>query len=129
MIARWLIIGFVLAIVVVVSFQFVENSFFTTGVGGISWLLMVAPLVMFALTYMLLKVLRVAPHDRSEAASIFALPGFLMGIYEINSFHAVFPNLDAALAPQFAALVYACSAAALLGGVASSRLQLFEPKA
>lgn len=124
MIARWMVVGFVLSLAVVFAFRFVEDSVFTAGVGGVSWLFMTAPFVMFALTYLLLKVLRVDPSDRSEAASIFALPGFLMGIYEINSFSAVFPNLDPSHGSQFAALVYACSAAALLAGVVSSRLRL-----
>jgi len=45
---------------------------------------------------------------------------------EINSFHAVFPNLDPSLAQSFAALMYACYAAVILSGIVSSRLQQLE---
>lgn len=123
MIARWMIAGFVLWLAVTLSFRFVGQEVFTAGTGGVSWLFMTLPLAMFAVTYALLKLLRVASTDRSEAASIMAVPGLLVGIYEINSFSAVFPNLDVALGPQFAALMFACYAAVIIAGIVSSRLQ------
>lgn len=123
MIARWMIAGFVLWLAVTLSFRFVGQEVFTAGTGGVSWLFMTLPLAMFALTYALLKLLRVASTDRSEAASIIAVPGMLVGIYEINSFSSVFPNLDISLGPQFAALMFACYAAVMIAGIVSSRLQ------
>ncbi|MBL8552470.1 MAG: DUF5367 family protein [Hyphomonadaceae bacterium] len=126
MIARWTIAGFVLWLAITLSFRFVGERFFQDGFGGVSWLFMTAPIVMFALTYLLLKLLKVDPSDRAEAASIFAVPGLLIGIYEINSFHAVFPNLSPALGKEFAALMFACYAGVIISGIVSSRLQQLE---
>lgn len=125
MIARWMIVGFVLWFVITLAFRFVGQDIFTTGpTGGISWLFMTLPFVMFALTFLLLKLFRVNPSDRAEAASIFAVPGLLIGIYEINSFQFVFPELaEAGLAQPFAALMFACYAAVIISGIVSSRLQ------
>jgi cytochrome bd-type quinol oxidase subunit 2 len=123
MIARWMIVGFVLWLVVTLAFRFVGEDFFTTGPSGnISWLFMTLPFIMFALTFLLLKLFKVDPSDRAEAASIFAVPGLLIGIYEINSFPFVFPNLDPALGPSFSALMFACYAAVIIAGIVSSRL-------
>ena len=123
MIARWMIAGFILWLAVTVSFRFVGQDVFHTGMGGVSWMFMILPIVMFALTYALLKLFRVEPSDRSEAASIMAVPGLLIGIYEINSYAFVFPNLDPSLSSQFAALMFACYAAVILAGIVSSRLK------
>lgn len=121
MIARWMIVGFVLWIAVTVAFRFFGEN--VLGEGAISWLFLVLPLAMLLFTYALLKVFRVEATDRAEAASIFAVPGFLIGIYQINSFRVVFPNLDASLAPQFAALMFACYAGVILAGIVSSRIK------
>ena len=51
------------------------------------------------------------------------VPGLLVGIYEINSFTNVFPNLDPSLGGSFAALMFACYAAVIIAGIVSSRLQ------
>lgn len=122
MIARWMIVGFGLWAVVTFGFRFVGQYVFTAGTGGVSWLFMLLPLIMFALTWTLLKLFKVNSSDRAEAASIFAVPGLLVGIYEINSFTSVFPNLDPNLGPQFAALMFACYAAVIIAGIVSSRL-------
>jgi hypothetical protein len=124
MIARWMIVGFVLWLVVTLAFRFVGQDIFTTGpAGGISWLFMTLPFVMFGVTFALLKLFRVNPSDRAEAASIFAVPGLLIGIYEINSFHFVFPELaSAGLGASFAALMFASYAAVIIAGIVSSRL-------
>jgi hypothetical protein len=126
MIARWMIVGFILWLAVTLSFRFVGQDVFRGGTEGVSWLFLTLPPIIFAATYALLRLLRVDPSDRSEAASIFAVPGFLIGIYEINSFSVVFPNLQASLSNQFAALMFACYAAAILAGILSSRLQVLE---
>lgn len=123
MIARWMIVGLVLWAILTLSFRFVGQEVFRVGPGGVSWLFMTAPIVMFLLTYGLLKLLRVEMSDRAEAASIFAVPGLLIGIYEINSFSAVFPNLDPSLGNEFAALMFASYAAVILAGIVSSHLK------
>jgi len=123
MIARWMIVGFVLWAGLTFGFNFIGQQYFTEGpTGGISWMFMIAPPVMLALTYLLLKVFKVDPTDRAEAASIFALPGLLIGIYEINSFDKVF-QLSPDLQPEFAALMFACYAAVIIAGIISSRLR------
>lgn len=122
MIARWMIIGFVLWVVVTLSFRFLEQGVFTQGVAGVPLLLFAVPVGMFIITFVLLRLLNVDPADRGEVASIFALPGLLVGIYEINSFHIVFPNLDPSLYATFASFMYASYAAAILAGVISSRM-------
>jgi hypothetical protein len=118
-----MIAGFVLWLAVTLSFRFVGEGMFNTGPDGVTWLFMILPIVMFVVTYGLLKILKVEPSDRAEAASIFAVPGLLIGIYEINSYHIVFPNLDASLSQEFAALKFACYAAIILAGIVSSRLK------
>lgn len=126
MIARWMIIGFVIWIVVALGFRFVGENVFQTGPGGVSWMFLVMPLLLFAVTYGLLKVLKVASTDRCEAAAIFAVPGLLIGIYMINSFSNVFPNLDPSLGQSFASLMFASYAAVIIAGIVSSRLERIE---
>lgn len=123
MIARWMIAGFALWLAVTVVFRFVGERVFNVGDGGVSWAFMILPVVMFVLTYALLKLLKVAASDRAEAASIFAMPGMLIGIYEINSFSAVFPNIDASLGSEFAALMFASYAAVIIAGIVTSHLR------
>jgi hypothetical protein len=84
---------------------------------------MLLPLAMLVITYGLLKIMGVEPTDRAEAASIMAVPGLLIGIYQINSFRIVFPNIDASLSTSFASLMFACYAAVILAGIVASRLQ------
>jgi Family of unknown function (DUF5367) len=122
MIARWMIAGFVLWLAVTLSFRFVGQDVFREGPGGVSWLFLTLPVVMFALTYLLLGLFKVTATDRAEAASIFAVPGLLIGIYEINSYSVVFPDLPTSLAVSFASLMFACYAAVILAGIVSSRL-------
>lgn len=123
MIARWMIAGFVLWLAVVLAFRFVGENLFHTGPGGVSWLFLTLPFVMFGVTYMLLRLFKVASSDRAEAASIMAVPGLLIGIYMINSYTSVFPNLDPTLQPEFASLMFACYTAVILSGIVSSRLR------
>lgn len=122
MIVRWMIVGFVIWIAIAVAFRFVGESVLMAGT-GISWLFMILPVAMLLVTYVCLKLMKVAPTDRAEAASIMAVPGLIVGIYEINSFTNVFPNLDPSLGPQFASLMFACYAAVIIGGIVTSRLE------
>jgi Family of unknown function (DUF5367) len=116
MIVRWMAVGFALWIAILLAFRFVGEWAFREGPWGVPWLVLIMPLALWAITHLLLLAMRVAPDDRSEAASIMAVPGLLVGIYEINSFAFVFPNLDASLASEFAILMFASYAAVILGG-------------
>jgi len=111
MIARWMIAGFVLWAVVIAAFRFLGHQFFTPG-NGVEWLL--------------IKMFNVDPSDRAEAASIFAVPGMLLGIYVINSYQLVFPDLDPSMSASFASLMFACYAGVIICGIVSSRLQQME---
>ncbi|MBC7767728.1 MAG: DUF5367 family protein [Phycisphaerales bacterium] len=123
MIVRWMIVGFIIWIAIAIAFRVVGENAFAAGPGGVSWLFMTLPVAMLVITYVVLKVLKVAPTDRGEAASIMAVPGLLVGIYEINSFNELFPNLDASLGVEFAALMFACYAAVIIAGIVTSRLE------
>lgn len=123
MIVRWMAVGFAFWIAIALAFRFVGEQVFTAGTGGVSWLFMTLPVGLLVVTYVVLKILKVAPTDRAEAASIMAVPGLLVGIYEINSFANIFPNLDASLGTEFAALMFACYAAVIIAGIVSSRLE------
>ncbi len=122
MIARWMIVGIGLWLAVAAAFRFVGQEVFAPG-QGISWLFLTLPVGMLVVTYGLLKLMRVEPSDRAEAASIMAVPGLLAGIYQINSYSAVFPNLDPSLGGAFASLMFACYAAVIIAGIVASRLQ------
>jgi len=116
MIVRWMAVGFALWIAIALAFRFVGEWAFHSGPWGVPWFLLILPFALWAITYLLLLALRVTPTDRSEAASIMAVPGLLVGIYEINSFGVVFPNLDPSLGGEFAILMFACYAAVIIAG-------------
>lgn len=123
MIIRWLVSGFVIWILIALGFATVGHQVFMPGQGGVSWMFMLLPLVLLVLVFGLLKLFKVDVSDRAEAAGIFALPGLLIGIYQINSFERIFPNLDPSLAPEFASLMFACYAAVIFTGIVSSHLK------
>jgi len=121
-----MLIGFVIWIVIAIGFRMIGENVFQTGPGGVSWMFLLMPLLLFGITYALVKVLKVASTDRCEAAAIFAVPGLLIGIYMINSFENVFPNLDPSLGLSFASLMFASYAAVIIAGIVSSRLERIE---
>ncbi len=123
MIARWAIVGVVLWLAVALGFRFFGQSIFIEGAQGVSWLFLTVPLIVGALTYFLMRLLRVAHSDRSEAASVFAATGLLIGVVEITNYPLVFPNLPTALGDEFAALMFACFAAVVFVGLVSSRVE------
>jgi len=122
MIARWMIVGLVLWLAVAAAFRFVGQMALQPG-DSLIWLFLTLPVGMLVLTYALLKIMRVAAADRAEAASVMAVPGLLVGIYQITSYTSVFPNLDASLSGSFASLMFACYAAMIIAGIVASRLQ------
>jgi hypothetical protein len=121
MIVRWMAVGFAFWIAIAAAFRFAGEMFLQPGL--VAWLFMILPVALLVITYLVLKIMRVAPTDRSEAASIMAVPGLLVGIYEINSFQNVFPNLDPQMGNEFASLMFACYAAVIIAGIVSSRLE------
>jgi hypothetical protein len=123
MIARWAIAGFILWFVIALAFRFFGQEVFRTGEGGVTTVFIVAPLAIGALTYALLRLLRVASSDRAEAASVFAVTGLIVGIFEIRGYATLFPNLPASLNDEFAALMFACFAAVAFVGLVSSRVE------
>lgn len=123
MIARWMIVGFLLWFAVAAGFRTGGHLLFQPGADGVSWMFLILPVSLLVVTYLLLKVMGVAGHDRSEAASIMAVPGFLTGLYQISSYQALFPNLDPSLGNQFASLMFACYGAVIIAGIVASRLK------
>lgn len=120
---RWMSLGFAMWLVMAAAFRFGGDMLFQPGPGGVSWMFMTLPLALLVITYLVLKVMGVAQSDRSEAASTIVVPGFLVGIYEVDRFQALFPNIDASLGGEFAALMFACYAAVIIAGIVSSRLE------
>ena len=119
MIARWMIAGFFLWLIVMVAFNFVLGGPGTS----MPWLFMTLPLVMFALTFILFKIFGVDESDRAEAASIFTIPGMLIGIYAIHNPGQFFQHLQSGMGLDFASLMFASYAAVILAGIVFSRLQ------
>jgi hypothetical protein len=121
MIARWMIAGFVLWAIVMAGFNFALSS---SG-ASMPWLFLTLPIVMFALTFLLFKVFKVDESDRAEAASIFCVPGMLIGIYLIQApKEQIFTNLTTPkMNVEFASLLFATYAAIILAGIVFSRLQ------
>jgi hypothetical protein len=121
MIARWLIAGFVLWAIVMAGFNFALSG----PAVSMPWLFLTLPIVMFVLTFILFKVFKVDESDRAEAASIFTVPGMLIGIYLIQApKEQIFTNLTTPkLNVEFASLLFATYAAIIIAGIVFSRLQ------
>lgn len=116
------VVGFLLWLAVAVAFRFYGHLVFN-GHDGVSWTFLILPVALLIVTFVIMKIMNVAQSDRAEAASVMAVPGLLVGIYEVSNFSQVFPDLDPSLAPQFAALMFACFAAVIISGIVSSRLE------
>ena len=129
MIARWIIVGFLLWLAITAGFYFGGNYFFIGGRQSLTWAFLLAPILMFIVTWGLLKVMGVESGDQAEAASVMTLPGLAIGTYEINNFGSVFPHLDPNLSHSFAALMFLCYGAIIATGILSSRLIGLDSKA
>lgn len=120
MIARWMIAGFVLWAIVIGGFSFVLSLPSL----NMPELFLTLPIVMFVLTFILFKVFKVDESDRAEAASIFCVPGMLIGIYLIHNPTQLFTNITTARAGlDFASLMFATYTAIIVAGIVFSRLQ------
>ena len=88
------------------------------------WLFLTLPIVMFLLTFLLFKLFNVDESDRAEAASIFCVPGMLIGIYLIQNPSQLFTSITTPkLGLDFASLMFATYLAIILAGIVFSRLQ------
>lgn len=123
MIARWAGVGFGMWLLLALAFRFLGQEVFRAGPDGVTMVFLLAPILLGAATYTLLRALRVTQSDRSEAASVFAVTGLVVGVLEINNYTAAFPNLPPELSNQFAALMFACFAAVVFVGLVSSRVE------
>jgi len=123
MIARWLVIGFLVSLGVTETYRFLDAAFVREHV---QLFFMLGPPLMFLVTAVLLGVLKVHVGDRGEAAAIFAVPGMLVGIYAIANYAALFPNLDADFRQSYAALLFAEFAAIIAAGLLFSRFRVVE---
>ncbi|MFT3726392.1 MAG: DUF5367 family protein [Terricaulis sp.] len=125
MIARWVIAGFILWVLVMVAFNFVLGS----PAAGIPGLFLILPIVMFALTFILFKLFKVDESDRAEAASIFTLPGMLIGGYLAHNPTQIFANLTTQqVGADLTSLMIASYAAVIISGLVFSRLQKVSDK-
>lgn len=121
MIARWVIAGVVLWVLVIFAFNFVLGLSPAKGIPG---LFLILPIVMFALTFVLFKIFNVDESDRAEAASIFTLPGMLIGAYLAHNPTQLFSNLTSEqVGADLSALMIASYAAVIIAGLVFSRLQ------
>jgi hypothetical protein len=120
MIARWMIAGFVLWAIVIGGF----SMLLSIPSLNMPELFLTLPIVMFVLTFILFKLFKVDESDRAEAASIFCVPGMLIGIYLIHNPTQFFTNITTARAGlDFASLMFATYTAIILAGIVFSRLQ------
>ena len=120
---RWMALGFAFWIGLAAAFSAFGNLALQPGPGGVSYAFLTLPLALLVLTYIVVKIMGVAVNDRSEAATTMAVPGFLVGLYEVDRFGVLFPNLDPSIGSEFAALMFACYAAVIIAGLVSSRLE------
>lgn len=122
MIARWASVSFVVWLALAIIFRLCGGQFFVAG-NGVTWLFLTLPLLIGIVAYVLFRALRVGHSDRAEAASVFAVTGLVVGLFEVSSYSTIFPDLPVALRDQFAALMFACIAAVVFVGLVSSRVE------
>ena len=122
MIIRAALAGIVLWFAALGALRFFGESFFYTDDTLLSALFIAAPPLMIALTWLILRVLRVAPGDQAEAAIAMSLPGMLFSAYTASEFSTLFPPLDPVLDATFAALMLEAYASMLFAGILLTRL-------
>lgn len=123
MIIRAALVGFVLWLAGTLAFRFYGERFFAPDADGHVILFVAAPILMVALAWAAMKVLRVRPGDQAEAAIGLALPGMLLDAYAVYQFPVIFPNLDPTLDGVFGALMLVSYAAIVFAGMLFTRLQ------
>jgi len=122
MIIRAAIAGFVIWLIGTLGFRLAGTYFFYPDEKLLLGLFIGLPLAMVAVTWALMKLLKVAPGDQAEAAIGIALPGMLLDVFATREFSNVFPALDPTLDATFGALMLASYAAIVFAGVLFTRI-------
>lgn len=122
MIIRATIVGILLWVAAMAAFRYAGGAFFYPDDTLLTIIFAAAPLVMIVLTWLLMKLLRVAPGDQAEAAIALAMPGMLFSVYMTSEFSTLFPPLDPVLDAAFGALMLEAYAAMLFAGILFTRL-------
>jgi hypothetical protein len=122
MIIRAAIAGFVLWLIATLAFRFVGTHFFYPDERLLLGLFIAAPVFMVAVTWAVMRALKVAPGDQAEAAIGLALPGMVLDVFAVREFSTVFPELDPTLDATFGALMLASYSAMVFAGILFTRL-------
>jgi hypothetical protein len=122
MIVRATFVGILLWVAVMAAFRYTGAAFFYPDDTLLTLIFAIAPIVMLVVTWLLMKLLRVAPGDQAEAAIALALPGMMFSVFVTSEFSMLFPPLDPMLDSAFGALMLEAYAAMLFAGILFTRL-------
>ena len=122
MIMRAMAIGFVLWLINAALFRFAGEYFFSPSIAPPHVLFVATALLGVVLTFVILRLLREAPGDESEAAVSVALPSLMLNALLAYEFGRVFPNLDSALDGVYGALAMVYAAAMVFTGLLMTRI-------
>ncbi|GIK48385.1 MAG: DUF5367 family protein [Hyphomonadaceae bacterium] len=122
MIMRAMGLGFLLWVLNFAIFRLLGQEFFYPGVAPPFLLFAAVAAIGAAITFVLLKLLREARGDESEAAVSVALPSLLLNALLLHEFGMVFPNLDSAMDGVYGALALIYAAAITLTGLMMTQL-------
>ncbi|MBI1188241.1 MAG: hypothetical protein GC206_13080 [Alphaproteobacteria bacterium] len=122
MIIRAALTGLLLWFALAAGLFFFGAEFFTPTFAPSLILFVAAPVAAAILTFLLLKLLRVAPGDEAEAACALAFPGMGLSAWVAINFEATFPEIDGLLDSVFAGLMLMSYAAMIFTGILCTRL-------
>jgi hypothetical protein len=122
MIMRAMAIGFVLWLINAAIFRFAGEFFFYPDSVPPYALFIAVVAIGAAITFVVLKLLREAPGDESEAAVSVAMPSLLLNALLVYDFGRVFPNLDVALDGVYGALAMVYAASMTFTGLLMTRI-------
>lgn len=122
MIIRAALVGLALWLGIAALLYFFGADYFTPTFAPSLVLFIAAPVVTAVLTFVLLKLLRVAPGDEAEGASAMAFPGMGASAWVAINFESIFPNIDGLLDSVFAGLMLVTYAAMIFTGIFCTRL-------
>jgi hypothetical protein len=122
MIMRAMAIGFILWLANAAIFRFAGQYFFLPDVAPPIALAGAVAVLGVLITFVVLKIMREAPGDESEAAVSLALPSLMLNALLLHEFGQVFPNLDSALDGVYGALAMVYAAAMIFTGLLMTRI-------
>lgn len=122
MIMRAMAIGFVLWLINAALFRFAGQYFFIPDVAPPYVLFGAVVVIGAAITFVVLKLLREAPGDESEAAASVAMPSLMLNALLSYDFVQIFPNLDPALDGIYGALAMTYAASMIFTGLLMTRI-------